>query len=316
MAMEVSILIQALEDGNFDEVDRYSTEMEAEYLRQEQAHNDAEEQKEIVEAQQEISGWICDHSKEDQQPPSAINPITAALYHKPDSDTNKHPYVQRSNEGGNFCGHHPLKPSFVMTSNPYETESQTDDLGHKRHSSILYDIVARIRGYYHQPESMPAFNRAMSDLIHSGVLFSHQRRELLDKETKTYRFHVAARAFSQAFFEALGINMQRFAKTRQWKAEHGMHPIETQKANGNQKLLLNAINHHLGAAISKAYGKKDQTTADKIKKEQARRTEIMCQLLTISGLKENPKALKAALKQRLSEEGLTPTPLPAVLSSG
>jgi hypothetical protein len=184
-----------------------------------------------------------------------------------------------------------------MTSNPYETESQTDDLGHKRHSSILYDIVARIRGYYHQPESMPAFNRAMSDLIHSGVLFSHQRRELLD-------------------FEALGINMQRFAKTRQWKAEHGMHPIETQKANGNQKLLLNAINHHLGAAISKAYGKKDQTTADKIKKEQARRTEIMSQLLTISGLKENPKALKAALKQRLSEEGLIPTPLPMVLSSG
>ena len=55
----------------------------------------------------------------------------------------KHPYVQRTNEGGNFCGHDPLNPSFNL-----ERPAKTGKGGIPR---VLTLCMERITDYYDTP---------------------------------------------------------------------------------------------------------------------------------------------------------------------
>jgi len=71
-----------------------------------------------------------------------------------------HAYVPRENQGGNFCGHDPAKPRFMMNHNPYFTGDKIDELGKKRRPKILYTIVDRIKLYYHDPDIMPVMQIA------------------------------------------------------------------------------------------------------------------------------------------------------------
>jgi hypothetical protein len=71
-----------------------------------------------------------------------------------------HQYLPRENSGGNFCGHDPAAPRFVMQNHAYFTAQDIDDLGCKRRPQILYDIVERIKGYYYDTEVIPALHTA------------------------------------------------------------------------------------------------------------------------------------------------------------
>lgn len=71
-----------------------------------------------------------------------------------------HPYVERDNEGGNFCGHDPANPRFVMQHNPYFEPAEIDDLGCKRRPQILYDIVEKIKCYYDDPSVIEVLHMA------------------------------------------------------------------------------------------------------------------------------------------------------------
>lgn len=75
---------------------------------------------------------------------------------------------KRINTGGNFCGHNPKLPRFVMRHHAYFAKQDIDDLGNKRRPQILYDIVERIKAYYHDTDVIPVlqnanFNRRTSD---------------------------------------------------------------------------------------------------------------------------------------------------------
>ncbi len=74
-----------------------------------------------------------------------------------------HVYVERENTGGNFCGHDPKAPRFVMQNHPYFVPAEIDDLGDKRRPQILYDIVERVKAYYHDPDVMPVMQIANAD---------------------------------------------------------------------------------------------------------------------------------------------------------
>jgi hypothetical protein len=79
---------------------------------------------------------------------------------------------QRVNKGGNFCGHDPAKPRFVMQHHAYFAKQEIDDLGNKRRPQILYDIVERVKAYYDDPDVMPVLHFANADKRTSD----HQRR--------------------------------------------------------------------------------------------------------------------------------------------
>ena len=74
-----------------------------------------------------------------------------------------HAYVERENTGGNFCGHHPNNPFFIMQHHPYFEFAEIDDLGDKRRPQILYDIVEKIKAYYYDPDVMPPLQIANAD---------------------------------------------------------------------------------------------------------------------------------------------------------
>jgi len=74
-----------------------------------------------------------------------------------------HVYVERENRGGNFCGHHPATPRFVIKNYPYRVPAEIDDLGTKRRPAILYDIVERIKKYYDDPDTIPPLQTAHFD---------------------------------------------------------------------------------------------------------------------------------------------------------
>lgn len=70
---------------------------------------------------------------------------------------------ERVNTGGNFCGHNPAQPRFVMQHHAYFAKQDIDDLGNKRRPQILYDIVERVKAYYDDPDVMPVLHIANSD---------------------------------------------------------------------------------------------------------------------------------------------------------
>ena len=71
-----------------------------------------------------------------------------------------HAYVARENTGGNFCGHDPKNPRFIIKNHPYFVPAETDDLGDKRRPQILYDIVEKVKAYYDDPDVMPVLQQA------------------------------------------------------------------------------------------------------------------------------------------------------------
>jgi hypothetical protein len=68
--------------------------------------------------------------------------------------------TKRVNTGGNFCGHNPAKPRFVMQNHAYFAKQDIDDLGNKRRPQILYDIVEQVKAYYHDPDVIPVLQHA------------------------------------------------------------------------------------------------------------------------------------------------------------
>ncbi len=74
-----------------------------------------------------------------------------------------HAYVERENTGGNFCGHDPKNPFFVMQHHPYFEPAEIDDLGDKRRPQILYDIVEKIKAYFNDPDVMSPMQIANAD---------------------------------------------------------------------------------------------------------------------------------------------------------
>lgn len=64
-------------------------------------------------------------------------------------------YTPRENEGGNFCGHNPAFPRFVLDENPYEAESKEDGTGCKRRARILYKTTEKIKSYYKDTDVIP-----------------------------------------------------------------------------------------------------------------------------------------------------------------
>ncbi len=74
-----------------------------------------------------------------------------------------HVYIERENTGGNFCGHDPANPRFIIKNHPYFTPTEIDDLGDKRRPQILYDIVEKVKAYYHDPDVMPVLQIANGD---------------------------------------------------------------------------------------------------------------------------------------------------------
>jgi hypothetical protein len=80
----------------------------------------------------------------------------------------KHTYslltIKRINTGGNFCGHDPKNPRFVMQHHAYFDKQEIDDLGNKRRPKILYHIVQRIKAYYDDPDVIPVLHTANSHL--------------------------------------------------------------------------------------------------------------------------------------------------------
>lgn len=349
-----------LHNDDFDEIAYNDAQVEAELNRQYEEHCAAQLEKEQDDAQAKIREAL-----------QISTEIEAASTDKPPYIP--HAYVPRENKGGNFCGHQRLKPSFVLTINPYDTDEETDQLGDKRRSAILYDIVARIRDYYHNPDTISAFNiansdkrktdrqrnssrrealvnlcsvmvmnmdlatlrvgfpsakgfvsrpikwladkanlsisrtkRAMSDLNHSGILSSFQRRELLDADSKTYQFHVAARAFSSAFFIALGINPKKLSASRQWASKNADNKaFNSPKAQAEQQLIINRIQNHLGRSAKKANGLQDEAAAGKQNRDAKKRTQMVIDLLQqYPELRDNAQALNAAIEQQLCVEGL------------
>jgi len=90
-----------------------------------------------------------------------------------------HPYTLRENSGGNFCGHDPKAPRFILHTNPHTTGEKVDDLGDKRRSAILYEIAEKIRDYYDHPENIPNFNSANNDRRKTDRQRNSSRREAL-----------------------------------------------------------------------------------------------------------------------------------------
>jgi hypothetical protein len=90
-----------------------------------------------------------------------------------------HAYTIRENTGGNFCGHNPKVPCFILHTNPHTTGEKVDDLGDKRRSAILYEIAGKVRDYYHHPERIPNFNIANNDRRKSDRQRNSSRREAL-----------------------------------------------------------------------------------------------------------------------------------------
>lgn len=88
-----------------------------------------------------------------------------------------HIYVERDNTGGNFCGHDPAKPRFIMQNHPYFESAEIDDLGCKRRPQILYDIVEKIKTYYHHPDVIPVLQHANADKRCSGKKRRSEYRE-------------------------------------------------------------------------------------------------------------------------------------------
>jgi hypothetical protein len=80
-----------------------------------------------------------------------------------EGDTEDEESTGRVNEGGNFCGHNPEEPRFVMAHHAYFCKQEIDDLGDKRRPQILYDIVERLKAYYYDPEIIPMLQVANAD---------------------------------------------------------------------------------------------------------------------------------------------------------
>jgi hypothetical protein len=87
--------------------------------------------------------------------------------------------IKRVNTGGNFCGHDPVNPYFVMRNHPYFVPQSIDDLGNKRRSQILYDIVERVKAYYHDPDTLPSLQQANHEKRTSDRQRNSSRREAL-----------------------------------------------------------------------------------------------------------------------------------------
>ncbi len=291
-----------------------------------------------------------------------------------------HAYTPRENTGGNFCGHDPKAPHFILRTNPHTTDEKVDDLGDKRRSAILYEIADKVRGYFKNPALIPNFNianhdrrktnrqrnssrrealvnltiamvmsmdlsslrvgcptdngfigrsikwlakkaqlsysrtkRAMADLNDSGILASFQYREVIDKEKKLYKFYVASRAFSTAFFESLGINMKRFGAARKWSTENldkkaRAAGISTQ-AMALIKLNMNRIENRLGRSAKKANGLLDEDALGKATRRCKRRNEILMELMHMPEFAQNEQALQVEVERRFAQEGLLDTPI-------
>jgi hypothetical protein len=153
----------------------------------------------------------------------------------------------------------------------------------------------------------------MADLNDSGILASFQYREVIDKEKKLYKFYVASRAFSSAFFESLEINMQRFGAARTWSAEK----LEKQaKAAGTStkamaliKLNMNRVENRLGRSAKKANGLLDEDAHGKAIRRSKRRNTILMELMNIPEFATNEAALQAEVDRRFAAEGLLDTPI-------
>jgi hypothetical protein len=157
--------------------------------------------------------------------------------------------------------------------------------------------------------------RAMADLNDSGILASFQYREVIDKEKKLYKFYVASRAFANAFFESLGINMQRFGAARTWSVDK----LEKQaKAAGVStqamamiQLNMNRIHNRLGRSAKKANGLLDEDAHGKAVRRSKRRNAILMELMDIPEFAKNEAALQAEVDRRFAVEGLLDMPIVA-----
>ncbi len=380
MAVKTSFIQTTLQNANFDEIADQDAQAEAELNQQYEAYCQQQDAKAQADAEQFLEEWTVDTTP-DAPPLVSSTPVAHAIQQIEAEEKPPyipHAYSPRVNDGGNFCAHYPKKPRFVLIKNPYDTDEKTDELGHKRHSAILYDIVARLRAYYDDPSSILSFNaansdkrkstrqrnssrreaiinlsivmvmsmdlitlrvgypskkgfisrpmkwlaekanlsfsrtkRAMSDLNHSGVLSSFQRRELIDAESKTFKFHTAARAFSSAFFAALGVNLKRLGATRKWAGENAERKnLTKQKSAAEQALIMNRIGNHFGRDAKKSNGQCDEEDKAKKQRHAKRRTEITIEVMQANPeLKQDPQALRDTIEQQLSLEGLIATPV-------
>ena len=118
--------------------------------------------KPLTDLEEEKQGWSIPTF-----PAAFVNPYIAPLLVTSFINLCKNTYslisIKRCNEGGNFCGHNPAEPRFVMQHHAYFAKQENDDLGNKRRPQILYDIVERVKAYYHDPDVMPMLHIANSD---------------------------------------------------------------------------------------------------------------------------------------------------------
>ena len=90
-----------------------------------------------------------------------------------------HDYVPRINHGGNFCGHYPQSPRFLISVNPHVLGVDIDELGDHRRPAILYQMCEKINGYYDDPDTIPSFNSANSHRRSSDRKRNSARRKAL-----------------------------------------------------------------------------------------------------------------------------------------
>lgn len=76
-----------------------------------------------------------------------------------------HPYVPRINAGGNFCGHHPLKPILSMLPE--------HKVGKKGLPRVLTLMIERTQQFFKDPDKIPSLN----EVNHSARQQRSERRE-------------------------------------------------------------------------------------------------------------------------------------------
>lgn len=136
-------------------------------------------EQQAVEYEQLEQGWSIDLPTAFINYTKAVIPKLSTALANLSKSRYAHVYVKRVNEGGNFCGHDPNAPHFVMRNHPYFVPQSVDDLGDKRRSQILYDIVERIKAYFHDTDVIPTLHQANSDKRTSDRKRNSARREAI-----------------------------------------------------------------------------------------------------------------------------------------
>ncbi len=116
-------------EANYDPLDFFTADELAEYY---ELLGEPDEPIEDEIPEEEEKGWFIRVLRE---------PVANSIKALPELTTGfvnllktpyYHVYIERENTGGNFCGHDPKAPRFVMQNHPYFTPAEIDDLGDKR----------------------------------------------------------------------------------------------------------------------------------------------------------------------------------------